>query len=400
MLHRLPRHYLVMMALAFLSTVTSFIFPLTAPIIMTMTKSSPTEVTLALGILGLIVGLSQPYFGSFLEKGRILAPFLLSVSGVACGLMVFVFQSSSLIMVLAGLLALNIGYGVYQTTSSIIGLGLIPSSLRETGASYFFLVVNLGLAISAVLAALFLTRWRDIMFILDLCTTLLAVFGVYFITLRKRHAITIRRTSNHTSYRLVFQTIYHHAPLMIGITLLFAGTHLAIMILPLYFEFKGLDTMRLTAYQMLLNTMIVALGTLVVGHWVDYLGRPRSACLSGLLIGSAFILIPYVEFRVIFFVYACLFSLGEVIAVRLGSAVFFDIFPEDRKGLASGTSMMIHSIARTMSPLLGLSLFHLPVATASYLLGVTFILGGTLLGYWYWSYSSEITLTSHMEHAS
>ena len=163
-------------------------------------------------------------------------------------------ELSSLPILLFALLLFN-WIGAYQTAMVWSALECFPKTngMMKQALSIWWWI---WAVLSSVIAWFFLERYRQELFVIDLIFTTLAFSGVWLMTYKKRHEIPFQKVENQSgNKKMVWQACKKHKLLVLGIAGLYTAMYIPLLIMPLYFEHRQLQTIQLTALQMLVNTI-------------------------------------------------------------------------------------------------------------------------------------------------
>lgn len=378
----LPGHFHLLMMFAFISTMTSFIFPLIGPMIMRCTGATAQGTSLMVGTISFLVGLSQPRFGMLFDNGKLRLPFFISFVCILVGVGSFVVEVHSFWLFIFSIILLEVGFGIFCTTSNLCSVGLLPNKQREDGASLFYLALNLGLSVAAVIAYFFLEEYRRSLFTVDLFTTLTALCCTFFIAYKKRDEICFRESQQTSDYGMVKRTLLKHWHLSLGLIILYSSMGILMRFIPVYLEYMGMDTVKLTALNLFINTIVVCIGVFLTKDITRFLGKKRVVLLVGVLFAGSFGLLPFFSNIGCFVVFSTLFSIGEVLLVRISMPVFYELYSKENKGLASGSGGLIRGCAAIVGPVSSLIVYSLPIEVAAIILGGLSVLGGFLVMCW------------------
>jgi MFS family permease len=381
-LRALPGQYWILFGGTLVNRMGSFVIPFLAIYLRQMGyDAGTTSVTLAAyGAGALVAGVAGGYLADRIGRKPTM---LISCAGAAASMLVL-----SQARALPGLVSMTFMTGLltamYGPPAGALIADLVPPRLRVRAFSCQRLAINLGFAIGMALAGFLATRSFLALFIGDAGTTL--VLGlILFFGLKKRPPVVaksgagwgpaLRHMRRNTAFKLatvasfLMSAVFWQMSSSYGLQAT-QGAGLDERAYGLLMGFNGLMIvcfeLSITNYSRRFSPVkVMALGYLLIG-----LGMAANALGANLpvLVTSM-----------------AIFTLGEMIAMPVGSGYMAALAPDEMRGRYQGVMSMTFSAATMLGPSLGIQLYEAsPLALWLGLLTLSCIAAGLVLATGRW----------------
>lgn len=238
---------------------------------------------------------------------------------------------------------------MYRPAVNAMVADLVPPDDRQRAFGLIYWAVNMGFAISAVLAGWIATRDYQWLFIGDAVTT--ALFGlVVFIKVPETRPAEAGRTELSSAASLavplrdtVFMTFIGSCFLVL---MLFFQSHVA---LPLDMKRNGLSEATYGAL-VAINGVMIVLVQPFASRQVQRYRRSAVMALSAALAGVGFGLPAFSATIPVYAISIAIWTMGEIIAAPVGPSIVSDLAPVSLRGTYQGMYHMAWGLASCVSP--------------------------------------------------
>ena len=300
----------------------------------------------------------------------------LGLAGVGVSLLGFVTTTPSALFVVT---LIAIGQAGIWSPQSALYARVTPSEFRQKIFGLQFMMLNLGLGIGGLFAAVIVNVKQPetftALYLLDSCTFF--IYATILLTLRGigdgPHEGTEARQPD-GGYSVVLRDRAMMRLLTAALVLLVFGYGSLEVGLPVYATVIGDLNVGFVGIAYAVNTGFIVLSQLFVIKLLRGRSRSRSAALVGLIWAIAWLLVGVsIEFNpaiagALIFLGVAIFALGETLWAPVIPAIVNDLAPESLRGRYNAALSMIWGIAGTVGPAfagvaLGLDLPYLWVTT-------------------------------------
>ncbi|MBF0312124.1 MAG: MFS transporter [Oligoflexia bacterium] len=369
------KHFYIVCLFFLVSTVFSFINPLMIPILVANGSQSAQTASIIQTIAFLCAGIFQPILGRMIDSKQFK---LASFSIAACilfGLGSFCIGNPMFITM--GMVFFSIGFVSLFTMTIFCLVGCVHESKRTKAFTIVYMILNIGGAISGLIAYLFMGKFKQQLIAIDLITTILATL-VIFLTIHlsiKNNNFNYTFKKEKISFRDDIIPKWH---LFLGLIFLQIPMFSHVSIFPLYFSEKGLDAQKLTSLIFIVNTAFIIVCAPIVSKIFEKMGISKTFFIGMFFLAIGQAIFPTFLNNFGIFSSTVLWTIGELIILPKIVVFIYSIVGEDKKGLASGINTGLLSIAKVMNPLFGLLVLKSNVVAISLLLFAIPIIGYAL----------------------
>jgi len=377
----LSKSSIALLSLVFLSQAFSFAVTLLPNLLAGTGLFSPVQAGLVLALASLMSGFWQPLMGRWLDEGRFRTAFVIIAGAYALGIVAFISEAESTVVIILGALALVVAMTTLRTLQSLAIVGRFQGEERAHMAGVRYLVSNFALGVAAAIAFQWLNVHRTLLLSIDLVTTLILSSGLTWFLLRERRKQTNNVISSAGSLAVLREAFHAHGFPIAGICLITIGFMGHVTYLPLQLTKRGLPATEWNAIALIVNTATIVLGMRFLRRltksWSD---QQRGAIGAGLIaIGLA--LVPLVSSPNALIAVTLLWTVGEMIFIPWEQVKLYEFFGHAQPGLASGAITFVMTICQVLAPLFATILLMVPEIVASLLL-LLLPLGGFALYRW------------------
>ncbi|MCB0326130.1 MAG: hypothetical protein KDD52_00785 [Bdellovibrionales bacterium] len=344
--------------LSYISQAFTFAVPLLAAIL--SSRDSLDESTVSLLLVGIFTlsGIFQIIVGKFFDKGKYILSLSVSFVSVLVGLLIYIFCFDRLILFVLGSSILIFGVGIIGASIIRSIEGSVGEELRARVTNSRYMVSNLGFCTAAILGFFFLDRYRTLLLIGDLITTLSVIVFLFFIfsKLMKEQKMKISTSGGLMSEKF-FSILRSKWKIFLGMQLIQIEVFAHTEVQPVLYARLGLEPVKWTTYLLFFNT-ITAIATIGYINRLSKKCELRQLALWGTLFYSlGHVCIPYFISPLGIAVTTMISVIGEVLWVAPITIVLFRQFSEHNRGMASGLRSSMRSFSFVCNPILGYLLF-------------------------------------------
>jgi len=349
---------------------------------------TPSEAALIVGMLGfgsLTAHLSGGYLTDRIGRRRtmMLSFFITPV------LQMLLFFARDHVTI--GVLTFAFGYFIdlYRPAAAALIADVVPSKDRVRAFALRYWAINLGASIGLALAGWLAQQNYIYLFVGDAVTTFL--FGVVVLMFIQETRPTIEKTERQpralrmalpripVSERPAFTFMIVIALLGMFVGAIFAQSGVT---MPLAMEARGLNEADY-GLALALNGVIIVLVGLPISQYLERYSRLFVLAMAAIVTGVGFGLNAFATTTAGFAFAVAIWTLGELMAAPVGSAIIADISPPSRRGLYQGIFGSSFGAAFAVGPIIGGAIFQRLGAealwTVCFITGVLVALGYLIL---------------------
>ncbi|MCC6616471.1 MAG: MFS transporter [Anaerolineae bacterium] len=287
-----------------------------------------------------------------------------------------------------GVLTFAFGYFIdlYRPAASALIADVVSAGDRVRAFALRYWAINLGASIGLALAGWLAQQNYIYLFVGDAVTTFL--FGLVVLLFipetrptiekpeKQPHALRFSLPRIAPGERPAFSFMIVIALLGMCVAAIYDQSGVT---MPLAMEARGLNEADY-GLAIALNGLIIVLVGLPISQYLQRYSRLAVLALAAVLTGAGFGLNAFATTTAGFALAVAVWTLGELMAAPLGSAIIADISPPSRRGLYQGIFGASYGAAFAIGPIIGGTIFQRLGAEA--LWTVCFITGGLVaLGY-------------------
>ncbi len=339
-----------------------FVQPFLTLFLTTERGLSIEEATLIVGLLGfgsLVAQLSGGYLTDRIGRRRTMM-FSFFVTPVLQMLLFFAQDH-------AAIAALTFAFGffidLYRPAASALIADVVPPDDRVRAFALRYWAINLGASIGLALAGWLARQNYIYLFIGDALTTFL--FGLVVLAFIPETRPTIEKAVRASRSRLalptippaerrVFVFILMMSMLGIGVGALFAQSGVT---LPLAMTARGLSAADY-GLAASVNGIVIVLVGLPISQYLRRYSRLFVLALAAICTGVGFALNAFATTTAAFAFAVVIWTLGELMAAPVGTAIIADISPIARRGLYQGIFGASFGAAYAVGPIIGGAVFQ------------------------------------------
>jgi MFS family permease len=292
------------------------------------------------------------------------------------------------------LLLLGFFMDLYRPAVNAAVIDLVPAEKRTRAFAYIYWAINLGFALSPIVAGFMATRNYFLLFVGDAITTFL--FGlVVFAKVRETQpdvAVKGARVSiaSRANQLLKEPILLAFVVLSFFFTLMFAQGYVT---LPLDMQLKGLSPADF-GWAASVNGVLIILITLPSARFIERWPRFLAMGAAAALLGIGFGLTEFAQALPFFAFTVVVWTLGEIIAANVAPVIISDLSPVELRGLYQGVYGSSWGLAFFVGPALGGYVYE--TFGSAVLWGACFVLGLLLfIAYWILGFPARRRLTKH-----
>lgn len=351
----LPREFWVLFAGTFVNRVGTFVAPFLALYLSQERALPPVEIGLVIGSYGVGLVFAGPIGGLSSDvRGRrftMVAALMLSAGGMfALGF------AQSTIAISFWAFWVGICGEMYRPAVSAVIADLVQPDRHKQAFGLLYWVMNLGVAIGAVLAGFFAEIGYILLFIGDALTTVASAALIFWMIKETRPAKGLSSSEVRMSRLIV--------PLKDARLMLFVFLSLGIYLvyiqhgttLPLDMQLSGISARN---YGMLIaiNALLVVCFQPLFARIFSHVSPGLAMALAATLTGVGFGAIGFARSVPMYALSIAIWTAGEMIMSPVAPAVVASLSPTELRGLYQGTYQLSWGLAVCAGPLIGSEIF-------------------------------------------
>lgn len=350
----------MLLVLFFLSQTFSFAVTMLPSLLIDHTGLSAVQAGVILGLSSLLSGVWQPFVGRLLDRRQLLGTFLVIGLGYTLGVICFIREGQSIGMLFTGALSLCIAMTTLRTLVSMAVIGCTPVDERAKMAGVRYLVANAALGVSAILAFAWLNTHRQNLLLVDLATTWLLGAGAIWFLRRRKVALVATSKRSQGDSALLLATLKRYCWQISGISVISVTLMAHMNYLPLLFAKNNLDSTKMNALMLMLNTTIVVLLVRPMTAWTKHWSQTTRGFISASLIGIGLALAAIFPSYLGIGLSTLIWTVGETIYIPWQQAKLYNYIPHNRPGLSAGALSLHSSVCQVFGSVFGTVLLALP----------------------------------------
>jgi len=348
----LPQPFWYLLAGTFVNRLGQMVTPFLALYLAGPRELSPSTVGVVLACVGAGSFASQPIGGYLADRIGRRATLVAGMVGTAASFMMLAaVRDLRWIAVAATLSGLTVD--MYRPAVSAMIADLVRPEYRARAFALLYWVINLGVAVAAVIGGLLAERSYWLLFVLDAATCL--AFAA-LIARKVPETRPARDPSHSTGYGQALRDL-----LLLGLTgsmLLGATVYMqSLVTLPLAVAADGLGP-EAFGIVYAINPLVVIVSQVFVLRIIDRIAGLRILVVSTVVMGVGFGLTAFASTIPTFGLTVVVWTLGEVGFNAVGPAMVADIAPAALRGRYNGVVGMAFGASAFFGPLIGTRLFE------------------------------------------
>lgn len=372
---KMPRSSRILLILSFASYAASFAFPLMSTILVTRTGLSSSGVGWVMCAAFLLSAGLQPKIGALLDGGRDRLVLGLAAGGVLIGIWGIYASARAISVLVPALVVFITAFSASGTAASRIIEGTATDESRGKVALILMGTVNLGFAVSSMLAFFFLQTRQSQLLLLDAVTTLIYIAGLYHYRPRAQPGAPSEAAEH--GARAVF--LGSRGAAIGGTFLIFVSTAACLSAVPLLYARQGALGNQMSPVMFGLCNVVVAVAGMGFASALNEIPLPLQILASAMLFSIGHALLPWVDSQLKNVLVTVVWSMGEVFAYPITSRLIFAAYPAAEAGRAAGVKGSLMRLAMAATPALSALTAGLEPRVFSTVFGLIPLAGGALL---------------------
>jgi MFS family permease len=236
--------------------------------------------------------------------------------------------------------------------------GGASKSVRLTASAYLHMVMNMGIACSSVVAYYMFHEHKNFLMTLDLITSVMLTLLLFFF-ISKDHKLTNRLHVSNSIYLSLKKISLSNFFFLLGA--LFFGISCLCMFsaIPAVFVKLRLDSVESMAVLGLTNTVVVTIGTFLMGK-LNIQNKFNYLILSCFLMIIGMFLVPFSTSKSFIVFSTILWTMSEAIGWPIVIFYLFEVFVDDKKNAAQIKNVYLY-LCLFFAPLIAWSIDLLPL---------------------------------------